>query len=94
MLYALPNNPGNSAAVSNPIILRFQNTVTPHNRPEDGPHNHIIRVLTVAHLNRANKMYLICNIGLAGGKITYCKSACMVVYQPTQEKERRREKLA
>lgn len=39
------------------------------------------------------KVYLICNIGLAGGKITYCQSACMVVYQPTQEKERRREKL-
>ena len=65
----------------------------PHNKPEDSPHNHIMRGLTVAHLNRAEKMYLICNIGLAGGKITYCKSACMVVYQHTQEKERRREKL-
>lgn len=38
-------------------------------------------------------MYLICNIGPLGGKITYCQSACMVVYKPTQEKERRREKL-
>lgn len=40
-----------------------------------------------------HKMYLICNIGLVGGKITYCQSACMVVYQPTQEKDVRREKL-
>ena len=40
-----------------------------------------------------DNMYLICNIGLTGGKITYCQSACMVVYQPTQEKEKRREKL-
>lgn len=40
-----------------------------------------------------HKMYLICNIELVGGKITYCQSACMVVYQPTQEKDVRREKL-
>lgn len=32
-------------------------------------------------------MYLICNIGLAGGEITYCKSSCMAVRQTTQEKD-------
>lgn len=39
-------------------------------------------------------MYLICNIGLLGGKITYCKSACMVVWQPTQEKDSERKNLS
>lgn len=40
------------------------------------------------------KMYLICNIGLAGGKITCCQSACMVVYQPTQEKRGEEKNLS
>lgn len=93
MLYAPHNRLEDSARVSGPIVPRFQNTVIPTQQPEDGPHRRIISVQMVTHLNRADKMYLICNIGLAGGKITYCQSACMAVYQPTQEKERRREKL-
>lgn len=92
MLYELPNSLGDSARVSGPIVPRFQNTVTTQ-QPKDGLHRRIISVQMVTHLKGRHKMYLICNIGLAGGKITYCQSACMVVYQPTQEKERRREKL-
>lgn len=93
MLYAPHNRLEDSARVSGPIVPRFQNIVIPAQQPEDGPHKRIISVQMVTHPKGRHKMYLICNIGLAGGKITYCQSTCMVVYQPTQEKERRREKL-
>ena len=93
MLYELPNNLAGSVPATNPIALRFQNQVIPTQQPETAPIGRIISGVMVARLEGHHKMYLICNIELAGGKITYCQSACMVVYQPTQEKERRREKL-
>ena len=37
MLYELPNNLGDSARVSGPIVPRFQNTVTTHKRGDIAP---------------------------------------------------------